>query len=290
MGSEEKPLVFISCGQFKDDEISLGQAVESLIRNETSFEAYFAEQQNSLDGLTTNILSNLNRAAGFIAIMHHRGEFDTPHEHLIRASVWVEQEIAIAAFIQHVLGRRIEVAVYIQRGISREGIRQQLRLKPVEFDQSDEVLADLRERVKSWAVEATSPQPLQAEWRFEYLRPPASERHDYRLTVELVNTGSSIVAEWMAEVWFPALFIEGASTSERFVRFDIDDSMYSSPAKRIFPGNRLPAFQIDYVVTSENWPGWYEGERPMPTVRIRVSAANQKPWQVEIPFMKIQHF
>ncbi len=290
MVSEEKPLVFISCGQFADDEISLGKAVESLIRDETSFDAYFAEQQNSLDGLTTNILSNLNRAAGFIAIMHHRGEFDTPHGHVIRSSVWVEQEIAIAAFIQHILGRRIEVAVYMQRGIGREGIRQQLRLKPVEFDQSDEVLADLRERVKGWAVEATSPQPLQAEWRFEYLRPPVSERHDYRFTVELVNTGSSIIAEWMAEVWFPAQFIEGASISERFVRFDIDDSKYSATAKRIFPDNRLPALQIDYVVTNKNWPGWYEGERPMPSVRIRVSAANQKPWQVEIPFMKIQHF
>jgi hypothetical protein len=286
----EKPLVFISCGQFTDDEISLGKAVEALIRDETPFDAYFAEQQNSLDGLTTNILSNLNRAAGLIAIMHHRGELETPHGHVIRGSVWVEQEIAIAAFIQHVLSRRIEVAVYVQRGIGREGIRQQLRLKPFEFDRSDDVLTDLRERIKSWSIEATAPQPLQAEWRFEYLRPPASERHDYRFSVQLLNTGSSIISEWMAEVWFPAQFIEGASTSERFVRFDVDDSRFSANAKRIWPDGRFPAFQIDYVVTNENWPGWYEGERPMPSVRIRVSAANQKPWQVEIPFMKIQHF
>lgn len=286
----EKPLIFISCGQFTDDEISLGKAVEALIRDETHFDAYFAEQQNSLDGLMTNILSNLNRAAGFVAIMHHRGEFDTPHGRVIRGSVWVEQEIAIAAFIQHVLSRRIEVALYMQHGISREGIRQQLRLKPIEFDLPDEVLTDLRERIKSWAIEATSPQPLQAEWRFEYLRPPASERHEYRLTVELVNTGSSIITEWMAEVWFPAQFIEGASTSERLVRFDIDDSKCSASDKRIWQDGRLLAFQIDYVVTNKNWPGWYEGERPMPSVRIRVSAANQKAWQVEIPFMKIQHF
>jgi len=286
----EKPLVFISCGQFTEEEISLGKSVEALIRNETTFDPYFAEQQNSLDGLTTNILSNINRSSGLIAIMHHRGEVDTPHGHVIRGSVWVEQEIAIASFIQQVLGRRIEVALYIQRGIVREGIRQQLRLKPVEFDQSDEVLADLRERVESWAIQASTPQPLQADWRFEYLRPPASERHDYRFTVELVNTSSSIITKWMAEVWFPAQFIEGAATSERFVRFDIDDSRYSDAAKRIWPDGRLLAFQIDYVVTSKNWPGWYEGERQMPSVRIRISAANQKPWQVEIPFMKIQHF
>ncbi len=286
----EKPLVFISCGQFTDDEISLGKAVEAFIRDETPFDAYFAEQQNSLDGLTANILSNLNRASGFIAIMQNRGELETPHGHVKRGSVWIEQEIAIAAFIQHVLGRRIEVALYVERGISREGIRQQLRLKPVEFDRSDDILTDLRERVKSWSIEATSPQPLQADWKFEYLNPPAPERHEYRLTVDLLNTGSSIISEWMAEVWFPAQFIEGASTSEHFVRFDVDDSKFSDNAKRIWPDGRLPAFQIDYFVTNMNWPGWHEGKRPMPSVRIRVSAANQKPWQVEIPFMKIQHF
>ena len=111
----EIPLVFISCGQFTEEEISLGKAVEALIRDETSFDAYFAEQQNSLEGLTTNILSNLNGTSGFIAIMHHRGEFDTPNGYVIRGSVWIEQEIAIAAFIQHVLRRRIEGALYMQR-------------------------------------------------------------------------------------------------------------------------------------------------------------------------------
>lgn len=286
----DKPLVFISCGQFTPDEISLGTAVEALVRDETDLDPYFAEQQNSLDDLTANILSNLNRAAGFIAIMHHRGEFDSPNGHVIRGSVWIEQELAIASFIQHVLGRRIEVALYLQRGIGREGIRQQLRLKPIEFDTSDDVLTDLRARLKSWTIESTAGQPLQAEWRFEYLRPPSSERHDYRLTVELVNGGSSIVSEWMAEVWFPAQFLEGRETAERLVRFDVDDSKYSDSGKRIWPDGRLLVLQIDYVVTDDNWPGWYEGERPMPTVRIRVSAANQKPWQVDIPFMKIQHF
>lgn len=286
----EKPLVFISCGQYTPEEIALGKAIEGLIRAETAFEPYFAEQQNTLDGLTANILSNLNRAAAFIGVMHHRGQVTTMNGPLLRGSVWVEQEIAIASFIQHVLGRRIEVALYIQQGIAREGIRQQLRLKPVEFDQSAEVIADLKVRVKNWQIHASSPQPLQAVWRYEYLRRPESERHDYRLNIELINTGTSIVTQWMVEVWFPAQFIENAQPHERYVHFEMDDSKYSESGKRIWPDKRLLAFQVDYFVTNHNWPGWYESGRPMPSVRIRVTAADQKPWEVEIPFMQLQSF
>jgi hypothetical protein len=68
-----KSIVFISCGQFTQAEIDLGEAVAELIRKETPFEPYFAEQQNTLDGLADNILSNLGEAVGFVAIMHHRG-------------------------------------------------------------------------------------------------------------------------------------------------------------------------------------------------------------------------
>ena len=72
-----------------------------------------ADQQNTLDGLVTNIFGALDRAAGLIAVMHDRGEIATPKGTLSRGSVWVEQELAIVAFIHHVLRRHIEVALYI---------------------------------------------------------------------------------------------------------------------------------------------------------------------------------
>jgi hypothetical protein len=103
------------------------------------------------------------QSAAFIGIMHHRGDIATPHGNVRRASVWVEQEVAIAAFIQHVLARRLEVALYLQRAISREGLRQQLRLKPVEFDRPTEVLDDLRARLPSWALEPVNIQSLIAK-------------------------------------------------------------------------------------------------------------------------------
>ncbi len=95
-----QPLVFISCGQYSSAEIELGKSVEALIREETAYEPYFAEQQNTLEGLSENILGSLARCSAFVGIMHHRGNVITPHGSLTRASVWVEQELAIAAFIQ----------------------------------------------------------------------------------------------------------------------------------------------------------------------------------------------
>lgn len=151
----DKPLVFISCGQYASEEIALGKEIERFIRDETPFEPYFAEQQNTLEGLVSNVLTALNEAAGFVGIMHYRGTLATPTgSNVIRGSVWIEQEVAIAAFIQHTLKREIEVALYIQEGIEREGIRQQLRLNPVIFTNGDEVLSDLRSRIKGWHIAA----------------------------------------------------------------------------------------------------------------------------------------
>jgi hypothetical protein len=150
----DQPLVFISCGQFSDEERSLGKSVEELIRELTRFEAYFAENQNSLQGLSENIFDSLKRASGLVAIMHHRGKVTTPSSAHTRASVWIEQEIAIAAFLRFLTGRDIPVILYLQVGadgdeIKREGLREQLRLDPVTFTTSEDVLRDLRRRIET---------------------------------------------------------------------------------------------------------------------------------------------
>ena len=80
-------------------------------------------------------------------VAHHRGSVSTPTGQVERGSLWVEQELAIAAFVQHVLKRDLQVVLYIQKGISREGIRQQLRLKPIEFESERDVVDDFAKRV-----------------------------------------------------------------------------------------------------------------------------------------------
>jgi len=144
-------LVFISCGQVTERERKLGMAAAELVRQLTPYEPYFAENQSSLEGLTKNILGALNRSVGLIAIMHPRGTMALPggRQHT-RASVWIEQEIAIAAFMAQVLGRPLRVVAFIHKDIGREGMRQELQLNPVVFRHDDEVLAHLQQILPTW--------------------------------------------------------------------------------------------------------------------------------------------
>jgi hypothetical protein len=52
--------------------------------------------------------------------------------------------------MQQVMKRPLHVAVFIQRGIAIEGIRQQLQLNAVEFETGDEVIGKLRQILPLW--------------------------------------------------------------------------------------------------------------------------------------------
>ena len=146
-------LIFISCGQFSPEEKKLGADVSKLVSDVTSYRPYFAENQTSLDAFTHNILGNLNKAIGFIAIMHPRGTVKlNAGKEEVRASVWIEQEIAIAAFMAQILDRTIHIAAYIHRDIRREGMRDQLLLNAVRFDKDSEVIESLREILPTWVT------------------------------------------------------------------------------------------------------------------------------------------
>jgi len=66
-----------------------------------------------------------------------------------RGSVWIEQEIAIAAFLTQTRNHEIPVLLYTKKGIEREGAREQLKLNPFEFENESEVLADFLSRLKN---------------------------------------------------------------------------------------------------------------------------------------------
>ena len=140
----DPPLIFVSCGQTTQEEISLGNAIVQLIdKHLAPCIGYFAQKQNTLDGLSRHIFGSLNKSVGLVAVMHHRGTVKTRSHEQVRASVWIEQEIAIAAFLTQVQHRDIEVAVYIQKDIKREGVRDQLLLNAQSFESDDEVLGHL---------------------------------------------------------------------------------------------------------------------------------------------------
>ncbi len=97
-----EPTVFISCGQRTAEEKDLGQAIVAEVDRLPGVTPYFAEAVSSVDGLTNHIFRALDRAVGFVCVLHRQGEVDLPSGRITRASVWIEQEIAIAAFLHHV--------------------------------------------------------------------------------------------------------------------------------------------------------------------------------------------
>lgn len=146
-----KHVIFVSCGQYTPQERKLGTDVSELVREHTSCEPYFAQYQNSLDGFTRNILRALDRARALIAIMHPRGVVKFPNgSEQVRGSVWIEQEIAMAAYITQIIERPIKIAPYIHADICREGMRDQLQLNAKPFKDDAEVLEDLRTILPQW--------------------------------------------------------------------------------------------------------------------------------------------
>lgn len=176
MTTKGKPgLIFISCGQVTHEEKTLGKDVCALVRDLTLHEPYFAETQNSLEALTRNILGSLDDAVGLIAIMHPRGVVTFPDmRQEIRASVWIEQEIAIAAYITQILKRPLRIAPYIHRDIRREGMRDQLLLNAVPFTVGSEVLDHLGTVLSGWgdlstSLKAKSPPKLRVGLEFGHV-------------------------------------------------------------------------------------------------------------------------
>ena len=246
---KDKQKIFISCGQRTDKEKALGIKIVELIEELTPFEPYFAEEQTTLEGLTKNIFGALNQAAGFVAVLHHRGVVSPGG---IRASVWVEQEIAIAAFLQQTLGRDLHVAAYLQPGITVEGVRAQLLLNPVEFKSNDEVIDHLKRILPTWKTlsEAEELNPLSVAIKYERVN-IRSERHDYRLVVLLTNIGTSPVSKYHIELEFPAGLIENVQNLDHYVpgRATDDYSFFRATQKaigEIFPGDSYAIMKIPY--------------------------------------------
>jgi len=83
--------------------------VAELVDECAPFFGYFAENQTTLETLTENVLRRLYESVGLIVIMHNRGTVETPTRTLTRASVWIEQEVAVATLMQQILKRPLHV-------------------------------------------------------------------------------------------------------------------------------------------------------------------------------------
>jgi len=194
------------------EEIRLGKELYSIVHSDGRYEPYFAENQSSLDGVTQNILFKLTNAAAFVAVLHPRGDVHVPDSSAAggmrqfhRASVWIEQEIAVLAAQSQAQGRNIPVQVYSKRGVVREGLRSYVMTNPVEFNHEAEVIEHFRTLLPTWAlsVRAKGVCILPVITRVVDDRDPTF----FTLRLALRNVGDERATDGRLGITFPLKFI-----------------------------------------------------------------------------------
>jgi hypothetical protein len=196
--------VFISCGQFTSTERQLGKQIAAMVKDLTGLDTFFAEEVQNLTGLDQNILNALHECAGFVTVMHPRGKILRPGaSELIRASVWIEQEIAVATYIQRIEKRQLPIIAFKHVSVGREGIRDVLHLNPIEFAEESEVLAALPDLLKVWTLE-----PPNVELQLYSERMSPHQGHPIRsLQVRVTNNTDNRFSEYVFKVWIPAAIL-----------------------------------------------------------------------------------
>lgn len=221
-----KPFIFVSCGQFTKAEKSLGAAIVKAVEAITGLRAFFAEEVHDLKGLNENILGALRECAGLIVVLHPRGEVTYPggHSH-VRASVWIEQEIAIAAYIQSGENRPLPVIAFAHESVGREGIRDLLHLNPLIFTTETDVLAELPAQLKLWGALART--GVQVELKSEKMTP--QDGHQIRrISLSVVNGTNTRISRYDGVLCVPASILKHWTMSYR------GEDRVATPGFRVF--------------------------------------------------------
>ena len=242
--------IFISCGQRTDDEKQLGNQIQSLVKELTAFEPYFAEFQNTLEGLTKNIFSELFNCVGFITVMHRRGIIET--NTIQRASVWVEQEIAIAAFIREVLAKKIKIIALSETGILLEGIRAQLLLNPYEFTSNSEAINYIRGEIIKWSSMYVEAENLSLSLRYEK-KSITQERHEYDFIVEIENKSNVKIDDYHVDLEFPNAILPNHNFVHEVKERSTNSHIFlRAPPKgqvaTMYPGDTKIILRVNYYV------------------------------------------
>lgn len=138
--------------------------------------------------------------------MHPRGRITRPDEAThIRASVWIEQEIAIATYIQRIENRLLPVIAFVHESVGREGIRDLLHLNPIRFAHETEVLAVLPDLLQPWKSLTHSGLTITIRSNNRVLR----EEHWIRqVVVSLTNDSNQRITKLNCWIRLPAGFLK----------------------------------------------------------------------------------
>jgi hypothetical protein len=133
--------------------------------------------------------------------MHPRGEIRRPNGSVVRASVWIEQEIAIATYIQRVEKRTLPIIAFKHKSVGREGLRDLIHLNPFEFADETEILTELPKRLAAWRALI----PLGIELQISSKAVGRQEGHDIRrLEITLANGTNRLIEKYEFEIRLPA--------------------------------------------------------------------------------------
>jgi hypothetical protein len=227
--------IFVSCGQYTAAEKSLGKAIVRMVESLTGLDAFFAEEVQDLSGLDTNILDALRRCAAFITVIHPRGEIVRPDgSRLTRASVWIEQEIAIATYIQRIEKRSLPVIAFVHESVGLEGIRQLLHLNPIRFSDEMEILSALPERLTQWKDLPAGGVQIQLRSHTVGLE---QEHMISKLVVSLANNSTQRITKFNCQVRMPSSVLshwnagsvlnDSAEKDRRYRSLRFDESTYA---------------------------------------------------------------
>jgi hypothetical protein len=233
-----KQIIFISCGQYTEREKRLGKQIAQMVKSLTDYEPFFAEDVQDLNGLDANILDALRDCVAFITVLHPRGIIRRPDGSVLsRASVWIEQEVAIATYIQRIESRPIPIIAFKHNSVGREGIRELLHLNPIEFTDESEILAALPERLATWKSLKSTGIHLTLKSNIN----TSQDGHLIRkLVVTLINNTSNRIKNYDLEIGISASLLRHWSAvypmevrrddiNRRYFRFNEADFAPSNP-------------------------------------------------------------
>jgi len=201
-----KKFIFISCGQFTEAEKRLGKQIAQMVKNMTDFEPFFAEEVQDLNGLDASILNALRESVAFITVLHPRGRITRPDNSVqVRASVWIEQEIAVATYIQRIENRPLPIIAFKHASVGREGIRELLHLNPIEFTDESAVLVALPERLAAW--KSLKPSGIHVSLK-SVRQPPQSGHQIQKIVVTLENETGQRIEKYDLELGIPAVLLK----------------------------------------------------------------------------------
>jgi len=261
----DKKIIFIACGQRELREKDLGNKVFEVVRFHKNLEPFLAEDTHSFDGLTSKIFGNLEHCSGFIAILHQR-EDGAENPKFRNSSLWINQEIAIAAFLSFREKRDIPVRVFVETkgdvNVKVEGILKYIMANAIPFSSDEEVLEILKkwlDETKFSLREEDRDCVLASKRLIKLLPGYTGEKHTYRLDLEIANVGKKTARDVLCEVYFPFGIPRQEASIKYFDAFEPKDEdlqgyvgfKLKRAIDKILPGRTESVYCFDFIVNHD---------------------------------------